>query len=433
MKKDRSGGLPRLTTAQAAARLGVKQETVYAYVSRGILTRERAAGARASTFDALEVEALARRTAGRSGTAPPRPGQAAGSAAGRPLMVLDSGLTLIVDDELFYRGADATSLATRASYETCAHWLWTGAWDPSAGFSAPPDALRTLRETDGWRATLSTVDRLRLGASVAGSANPLRYQLDQDAVVRSAAGLVPVLVAALHEREPAEGYEAPGSVASRLWRALAPDAGDDDVRVLEAALVLLLDHDLAMSTLAARVAASARAHPYAVVAAGLAALDGTLHGAASVAAHRMLQAAMAPDRGAADVVGEILRAGNALPGFGHVVYTHRDPRADALFELLRTHDRYGPALEATSGIIDVVAGRTGLFPTIDLALAVLSVGRGLRPDAGEAVFAVARTCGWIAHALEEYGEQPARLRPVARYTGPQPGGGPSVALEPDRR
>ncbi len=409
---------PRLSTAQVAARLGVKQETVYAYVSRGILTRQRAEGGRASTFDALEVEALARRTA-RSATANPRPGRPSGSAGGTPLMVLDSALTLIEDDELFFRGADATELCTRASFETCAHWLWTGAWDPDAAFTAPLDALDVLRATDGWRSGLGTVDRLRLGASVAGSANPLRYQLDRDAVLHAAAGLIPVLVAALHEQAPPQD-----PVSVQLWHALDPrgQGGEDEIRVLDSALVLMLDHDLAMSTLAARVAASARAHPYAVVAAGLAALDGTLHGAASVAAHRLLEATM--DRDAADVIGETLRAGQPLPGFGHVVYRRRDPRAETLFALLRRTDRFGPALDAADAITEIVAGRTGLLPTVDLALAVLSVGAGLGPAAGEAVFAVARTGGWIAHALEEYAERPARLRPVARYTGPDPGSAP---------
>jgi citrate synthase len=52
----------------------------------------------------------------------------------------------------------------------------------------------------------------------------------------------------------------------------------------------------------------------------------------------------------------------------------------------------------------------------------------MRPEAGEAVFALARTAGWIAHALEEYGERPLRLRPSGQYTGPKP---PRPLPEPD--
>jgi len=56
---------------------------------------------------------------------------------------------------------------------------------------------------------------------------------------------------------------------------------------------------------------------------------------------------------------------------------------------------------------------------IDLALAVLSVAAGMRAEAGETVFAVARTAGWIAHALEEYAESPMRMRPTGKYNGPR--------------
>lgn len=87
-------------------------------------------------------------------------------------------------------------------------------------------------------------------------------------------------------------------------------------------------------------------------------------------------------------------------------------------------ERFGPALAAAGEIIGVVADRTGLFANIDLALGVLAIGAGLGAEAGEAIFAVARTAGWIAHALEEYDAQPARLRPVARYTGAEPGSSP---------
>src|SRR5437763_8602187 len=96
--------LPRLTTAQAAARLGVKPTTLYAYVSRGLLPRSPGEGG-ASTFDPLDVEAFA---AGRRRPASPRPG-AGGS--GRPLMVVDSPLTLVAPTGLFYRGRSAVELA----------------------------------------------------------------------------------------------------------------------------------------------------------------------------------------------------------------------------------------------------------------------------------------------------------------------------------
>ena len=67
-----------------------------------------------------------------------------------------------------------------------------------------------------------------------------------------------------------------------------------------------------------------------------------------------------------------------------------------------------------------LAERSGLFPTVDLALAALAHTHGMRADAAEAVFALARTVGWVAHALEELREPGLRFRALGVYTGPAP-------------
>ncbi|MBW8872893.1 MAG: hypothetical protein JF618_12305, partial [Leifsonia sp.] len=73
------------------------------------------------------------------------------------------------------------------------------------------------------------------------------------------------------------------------------------------------------------------------------------------------------------------------------------------------------ALDAASRVI---ADRTGAHPNVDLALGAVALATGMRDDAGEVVFATARTVGWMVHALDEYAQPPLRLRPVGRYTGP---------------
>ncbi|NGN67915.1 citrate synthase, partial [Streptomyces sp. A7024] len=195
-------------------------------------------------------------------------------------------------------------------------------------------------------------------------------------------------------------------------------ADTTSVRVLDTALALLIDHDLAASTLAARVAASAHANPYAVVSTGLSALEGPLHGAASGLAHRMLADAL--ERGATAVVSEHLRAGRRVPGLGHRLYPGPDPRAQLLFTLLDGVPRAHHALEAAHQVAELTRRHTPLHANVDMALAVLSLSSGMPAEAGETVFAVARTAGWIAHALEEYDERPLRMRPSGTYTGPRP-------------
>ena len=180
--------------------------------------------------------------------------------------------------------------------------------------------------------------------------------------------------------------------------------------------MLLADHELAASTFAARVAASVRADPYAVVATGLGAAGGALHGGASLGVEAMLAAAAGP-QDVTRVVGSLLRRGERIPGFGHFVYRAGDPRAAFLLGEIRARAPGSPRLAVADALAREVVGRGLPTPNIDFALAVLASVAGMVPGAAEAVFAVARTAGWIGHALEEYARH-APLRPRARYTGP---------------
>ncbi|WP_328739172.1 citrate synthase [Streptomyces erythrochromogenes] len=404
---DQTDGGRRLSTQEAARVLGVKPATVYAYVSRGQLTSRRDAAGRGSSFDAAEVEALARRSR-REAAAPP-----AGELSVR------TALTLIEPDRFYFRGVDAVALASRYRYEEVAEWLWTGTLTPGARFTAPAELLEAARRAvDALPAHSGPVDRLRVAVAAAAVADPLRFDLSEEAVLGSARCLIPTLVGAL----PAvgSGWAGDGRIARQLWSRLTPREPDPDaLAVLDLALALLVDHDLAASTLAVRVAASARAHPYAAVSAGLGALEGPLHGAAGRLAHRMLVEVL-EQGGAAPVVAEHLRAGRRVPGLGHRLYRGEDPRAGALFARLEGLEQAAPALAAAREVVAVTARQGGLHANVDLALAVLSVSCGMAAEAGETVFAVARTAGWIAHALEEYQERPLRMRPSGQYHGPRP-------------
>ncbi|MDJ0463039.1 citrate synthase [Streptomyces sp. H27-C3] len=403
--RDQGADGERLTTREAAERLGVKPETVYAYVSRGRLSSRPAHGGRGSTLDAGEVDALARRT-----------GRREPSAAADP--TFRTRITLIEDNRYYFRGVDAVELAGRYGFEEVAEWLWTGVPRPGIRFSAPQESLEAARRTvAALPAHSGPMDRLRVAAVAAAATDPLRFDLSPEAVIGSARSLIPTLVGAL----PAVGQpdRAGDRLARQLWRRLtALPADDASLAVLDTALALLVDHDLAASTLAARVAASARAHPYAVISAGLGVLEGPLHGAASGLAHRML-AEVVQRGGAAPVVADHLRNGQRIPGLGHRIYTAEDPRAQALFALLDKIPRAAPALAAARDVVTTAARHTPLHANVDLALAVLSVSARMPAEAGETVFAVARTAGWIAHALEEYEERPLRMRPSGQYVGPR--------------
>ena len=447
----------RLTTAEAARRLGVKPQTVYAYVSRGLLHSTRDPGGRGSWFDAAEVERLVARSASRGGGPEIR-----------------TALTLISGGRLYYRGRDAVELAREETFESVADWLWRGQWreQGAAPFTAPPEVLRRARAAVAvLPPTARLTDQLRTVVTVAAAADPLRFHTQPADVVATGATLLAAMVDALPVRPSGAGRGTPArpggtdggpggtdsgpggtdggpdgtdggpdggadggaergpspageaGLAVRLWPRLTDrkpwPAG---VAVLNSALVLLADHDLAASTLAARVAASTRAHPYAVVTAGLAALDGPLHGNAVSAAYRLLGEAIA----SGDPVGayaERLRSDGRVAGFvdhAHLLYPEGDIRAAALLGDLSAAGLPEPVQAAVTGLVAAASSRSPRHPNIDFGLAVLCHAFGMPPDAGEAIFAIARTAGWIAHALEEYAAPGQRFRLTGSYVGEQP-------------
>jgi citrate synthase len=400
-----------LSTAEASRRLGVKPETLYAYVSRGLLHRQRSPDGRRSWFDPAEVERLAERSR-----------QPPGRAAAR--LGVTSAITSIQGGRYRYRGVDATELARDRSFEQVAHWLWTGALPAAPDWHADESAVEVGRAA---QAVLPPdtlpLERLRVIIAAMATTDELRLQLDPPAVVAAGQSLIAGMVACLPDAAPATraSSRAGAGIAERLWRKLTPAAPDPPLlRTLDTAMVLMADHELAASTVAARAAASVRADPYAVVSAGLAVASGTLHAGASLDIEALLAEAGRPER-AARAVGERLRRGERIRGFGHFVYKDGDPRADHLLERLRAVAVERPALAdrlaVAEAVLDAARRRRLPEPNVDFALATLASMAGMIAGAGEAIFVVARAAGWLAHGLEEY-QRGVPIRPRATYTGP---------------
>jgi citrate synthase len=396
-----------IDAAEAARRLGVKQATLYAYVSRGVLRRRQGSDGRRSMFDAAEVELLARRG---------RPRRAAETE-----LVVESALTALVGDRPYYRGRDVLALAGTARFEQVATWLWTGEpaafTDPAEEWRVAPEAATAVRDAQrGLPGDLLPLDRMPVIVTVLAGLDPLRFHLDRPAVVAAGQAIVAGLVEGLPV--PEGGSRLDGSVAERLWSRLTARPPDGLLDVLDATMVLLADHELAASTLAARVAASVRADPYAVVLAGLGVLSGPLHGGASLAAQRMLAEVRDPSE-AARAIGDRLRRGDRIPGLGHRVYTGADGRGVRLMELLRAVAPGHERLAAAEAVVAEAGRRKLPAPNVDLAVACLADVARMVPGAGAAIAAVARTAGWLAHGMEEYAGG-RMLRPRAVYTGPPP-------------
>lgn len=397
-----------MTSEAAASRLGVKPQTLYAYVSRGAVRSERVPGTRRSQFFRADVERLAAK-------------QRSGGRAGGLEVIVETDLTFLdPGGHLYYRGWNvADTVAEQASFEEVASLLWSG-HRSSTAFEAPSAATATARRVTQALADQPIMDRLRAVVAAVRHTDPMRDDRRPVAVGMTARSLIATLVEALPlVNGSPQATEAPvgGSVSGRLWPRLSPHPATPDlIRLLDATLVLLADHELAASTLAARITASTWADPYLVVQAGLAALGGPLHGGASRGARQLIGEVDAGTASAAEAIGSRLRNQERIPGFGHSVYHDRDPRAEVLLSLLaESHP-----LQSEKVLVETMQERSLPFPNIDFAIAALAERHDMVNEAGEIVFAIARTAGWLAHAAEEY-QHSLRFRTRAVYTGPPPG------------
>ena len=359
----------------ALALLGVKAQTLYAYVSRGrISMRPDADDSRRSLYLHEDIAALAKRRARDR-----RPAAIAeGSMAwGEP--AIPTRLSCVHHGKLYYRGRDAIALARTATLEETAAWLW----DSAQTLSFPP--------SDGaGRDPFSALARsIPTQASLLGRGH--------DDLCRDAGAVVGVLASAMgcdHSTEPVHQRLA------TLWRL-----EDADAERVRQALVVMADHDLNASTFAVRVAASTGASLAACVLAGLCTLSGPRHGGASAALAGVLEEA--GDVGALEAVKHWCDRGHGVPGFGHPLYPAGDPRAVRILENLDVD----PLM---AEVRTLVADMTGLRPNCDFALTALVRARNLPADAPFVIFMIGRSIGWCAHAMEQVLEGDL-IRPRGRY------------------
>lgn len=390
-----------LSSEAATQRLGVKAETLYAYVSRGMIQSERVPGSRRSRFLKADVERVAARQRG-------------GGRAGGLELIVETNLTYLdPGGVLAYRGWNVADAAREASFEEVATWLWHGE-RAATPMTAPAPMLSAARRVGSALPDRPVMDRLRATIAAVRDVDAFRDDRRPEAVATAGRSIIATLLTAL----PLVGTDAAdgAGVAARLWpRLSATPAKPRLIKLLDATLVMLADHEMAASTMAARIAASTWADPYLVELAGLATLGGPLHGAASSHARVLLNEVHKQDVSPAEAIARRLRDGEFIPGFGHRVYKNSDPRCDVLLELLTAIKR-----EPVEDELVLIMRERGLpFPNVDFAIASFAERYDMIDNAGEVIFAIARTVGWLAHAIEEYRYR-LRYRPRAVYTGTPP-------------
>jgi citrate synthase len=405
----------RYLTAQEAAReLGISLPTLYAYVSRGLIHSEATGGSkRTRRYWAEDVQKLKERQEQRRD-----PAKAVETALHWGAPVLESAITLLANDRLYYRGYDALELATQRSVEQVAALIWTGELAPagSALFSQAVGALSPECQTVRPHLTsLSPVEAFQVMLPLAAVNDLAAYDLRPAAVAQTGARIMRLLTMLAAGDQPA-GL----GIAQTLQQGWTPHNAQATA-LLNAALILCADHELNVSSFTARCVASAGSTPYQVVLAGLAALQGIKHGRVTERIELFWREAGIP-AGVRSTLANYLKRGETIPGFGHPLYPQGDPRGRLLLELTTAAYPELPAVKLAQAMVAETFELIGEYPTIDFGLVTLAQTLRLPASGAITLFALGRTIGWIGHAIEQY-QLDRIIRPRAQYKGRQPGEG----------
>jgi citrate synthase len=371
-----------INAEEALALLGTKPQTLYANVSRNrIRAKPDPVDPRRSLYQIDDVKRLAERHAGRR--------QASVVAAeairwGEPVMA--TAISAIAHQRLYYRGQDVVALALDHSLEDVAGILWNvperGIRIPAGGADHGPRIAMAL---------VALASRVMSDLPALGRRPAVLRSEAADVLATVAAALAPTSQAmALHERL-AQGWQRP-----------------DAAEPIRKALVLAAEHELNVSAFAARVTASSGAALSAAVLSGLATLTGPRHGGAWISVAALKQ--KADSVGVREAIRGMLSSDGVVRAFGHRLYPDGDPRARALLASFEASALYGELAEACEELL-------GEPVNIDFALAALADSFGLPEEAPLVIFALSRTVGWLAHAIEQV-ESGEMIRPRAHYAGP---------------
>ena len=373
-----------ITMAEACSQLGVRPQTIYAYVSRGKLeVMPDPADTRRSLYRAEDVAGLAKRK---------QAGRKHETLATNTLFGAEPSIPTAIStfhrQRLYYRGQDAVALAASASLEEVAQLLWNS--DQLADFSC---AVRV--------STPRRVAAFTSLAALAATGHSTRGRMTRvlHTECQSLVGQLANAFGAQLGKRPLHLRFA------QAWKLSAQSA-----ELLRTAMVLLVDHELTSSAFATRIAASTGASLPACLLSGLTTLSGPLHGDASGRVKALFDDVAR--QGEDHVIAHYLSTGLPLAGFGHHLYPDGDPRAAALLA------RFEPP-EVITRFIGKATQLTGLHPNIDVALAALAAHCGLPDDAAFGLFATARSIGLLAHGLEQLSVAQV-IRPRGRYVGVLP-------------
>lgn len=387
---------------EAAALLGISIDTLYAYVSRGLLHSQEVPGQRSRRYARSEIERLLHKKQARKA-----PEATVLKALDWGMPVLQTQISSIANGQLFYHHLPLAE-CLELSLDQLVGLLWQLPpaelqWPSLSGFT--PHLAPDIGFFEALRAALLTWEQADIAA----------LNLSPAGVQRTCLGLLwQLFKLAAHCLSP--GSEQPPAPESQNLQALLQAALPEprQLALFQLALTVTADHELNVSTFSARCVASAQASPYACLSAALAALSGRRHGGQTLLVQQLFQHCQQAT-GIAAGLRSWLQQHQTLPGFGHPLYPQGDPRWQLCWQHLSQHWQDHPQLPLITALAEQGSAAAQAAPTLDFVLVSAAYLLPLKLTALD-LFALGRSIGWLAHIQEQY-QQPGLIRPRAKHQG----------------
>jgi citrate synthase len=327
---------------------------------------------------------------------------------------------------LWVRGRAISELVGQHGYEGTVALLWDG----FAGNNLTRDGMKQTLGAARLRAFehISAWLPIMRGRPIDEAVRITLAQLPDDAAPAGILAALSVLVPAALRAAASPAPIAPDAnspMAADVLRMLhGATPHEAKAKALDAYFAAMAESGMSPSAFAARIVASTGASLASAVLAAWCAFTGPLHGGAPGPTLAVLDAAAAADDLDAWIERKI-RSGERIAGFGHRVFKGNDPRAAALRAALQQMDAVASRLQTAdrlearlTAVLDRVKPGRRLPANVEIMAALVLDAVGIPRNAFTAVFAIARSAGWIAHALEQ--QQTGRMiRPASTYVGPK--------------
>ncbi len=346
---------------------------------------------------------------------------------------------------LSYRGYPIETLAEHSSFEETTLLLLNGELPTVSELNDFTTQLRShyrikyhIREMmHHFPATADPMDMLQTAVASLGMFYPgTEFLTDvepeeerryvHDMTVNIIAQMAPLVAMWEHMRE---GYDPLNpredlSVAENLLYMFSGKEPDPLMaKIMDVCLILHAEHTLNASTFAALVSGSTLATPYSVVSGAIGCLSGPLHGGANQRVTGMLDEIGTPDKVEAWVDKKLAKK-EVIWGMGHREYKVKDPRAKILNGLVKElvesrggelDQLFDTAIKLEEVCEDRLAHK-GVYPNVDFYSGILYAEMGIPNDQFTAIFAVARSAGWLAHWRQQINNNRI-YRPTQIYIG----------------